>query len=442
MKYNSALDSYAKGPTAAARSEEEIRRRSEHERLLVGGAAPLGINTKSASPLPPHKTSTAQYLRSLRATRYGAQNVIRKLVIAKSDFDPDNPDFEVYNKLPRVVKCKWVQVKPTVDIMHDKAENKAHYCNLTSCGSVWSCPVCAERIQEVRRQEVFKSVEWAKANGLQPVMVTLTTPHYEHQTCGELLKGLSKAHRYLVSGKRWVNFKKRIGFEGMIRSLETLYGDSGWHSHFHILWFVSPDTDLEDIKDYVLDRWESACQKQGLIPRGKLRAFRKHSVKVDVAHNSGEYLAKQDDEKHVSKWGVDREITKGMAKRSDGRLLHPFELATAWGEYGLEKCAYLFMEYIAAFKGKAQIFWTHGLKDRVGLNDVSDQDASEKESEEAEKVLSMESHAWSIVKTKGMRAQLLELVETLGVRAVEDWLRENRVNSVLSYNLPRKGWSD
>ena len=406
------------------------------------GEAVLGINTKSTSPYAPSKVPQAQYLRGLRANRYSLQNVIRKLVIAKSDFDPDNPDFEVYNKLPRVVKCKWVQVKPTVDIMHDKAENKAHYCNLTSCGSVWSCPVCAERIQEVRRQEIHQSVEWAKANGLQPVMVTLTTPHYEHQTCDELLKGLSKAHKNLVSGKRWVNFKKKIGFEGMIRSLETLYGDSGWHSHFHVLWFVSADTDLDDITKYVLDRWERACDKQGLIPRGKLRAFRKHSVKVQVARNSGEYLAKQDSEEYLVKWGVDKEIAKGLAKRSSTGLLHPFELAAAWGEHGIARAGELFMEYISAFKGKAQIFWSRGLKDKSGVNDVSDQEASEKESEEAEKVLSMENHAWGIVKTKNMRSQLLDFVETLGVRTVEDWLRENRVNSVLSYNLPRKGWSD
>lgn len=434
MEYNSeaCMDTKFGAPLPCASASAEPQ----------GPEAPLGINTKSTSPYAPSKAPQAQYLRGLRASRYSLQNVIRKLVIAKSDFDPDNPDFEVYNKLPRVVKCKWVQVKPTVDIMHDKAENKAHYCNLTSCGSVWSCPVCAERIQEVRRQEIHKSVEWAQENGLQPVMVTLTTPHYEHQTCDELLKGLSKAHKNLVSGKRWVNFKKKIGFEGMIRSLETLYGDSGWHSHFHILWFVSADADLDDITRYVLDRWESACDKQGLIPRGKRRAFRKHSVKVQLAHNSGDYLAKQDSEKYLVKWGVDKEIAKGLAKGSRTGSLHPFELAAAWAEHGIARAGELFMEYIAAFKGKAQIFWSRGLKDKSGVNDVSDQEASEKESEEAEKVLSMENHAWGIVKTKNMRSQLLDFVETLGVRVVEDWLRENRVNSVLSYNLPRKGWSD
>ena len=420
-----------------ARSEEENRRHSEHVRLSDGGEAPLGINTKSASPLDPSTTPQAQYLRGLRKIRYRLQNSIRKLVIAKSpDFDPDNPDFDEYNKLPRVVKCKWTQVKPTVDINHDIAKNKAHYSNLTTCGSVWSCPICAERIQEQRRQEIHTAIEWAKDQGFQPIMLTLTTPHYEHQACADLLKKLRDSHKYLVSGKRWVAFKEKIGFQGMIRSLETLYGSSGWHSHFHILWFVGPDISTSEVQDFVLDRWEKACQKNNLIPKGKLKAFRKHSVSVQEAHNSGDYIAKMDDSKNVITWGADREIAKGLAK-GRSKSLHPFQLALAWQEHGVDKAALLFMEYIAAFKGKAQIFWTHGLKDRVGLNEVSDQEASERDSEESEKVLTLETWSWQFIKSKDLRAYVLSLVETKGPDSVEDLLRENGLNSVLSHEFYR-----
>jgi len=402
------------------------------------GEAALGINTKSASPQTPCKVPPAQRTRGLRDTRYALQTSIRRLVIAKSDFDPENPDLDVYNKLPRVTKCKWVRVKPTVDIKHAMAENKAHYCNLTTCGSVWTCPVCAHRVQEIRRQEIHRGVEWAKSVGLQPVMLTLTTPHYSHQSCADLLTRLSAAHKYLVSGKAWVNFKNSVGYQGMIRSLETLYGKSGWHSHFHVLWFVDASADLDSIADFVLTRWEKACQKQKLIPKGKLRAFRSHSVKVSLAHNSGEYLAKQDDEKYMVRWGADREIAKGNSKtyREKSGLLHPFELAGFWAEHGDPKAADLFMEYLEAFKGKAQIFWTQGLKIRAGINEVSDKEAAEAEYEDSVKVMSLESFAWDLVRSKGMRSKVLTMIESGGVEDVENWLRFHGMNSVLSHEMP------
>ncbi len=428
--------------------------------------APLGTNAKSASPQHPisvplahgscgfqgyekgSKTSNeGRFLGNntksspppLRKIRYALQDAIRKLVLSRSDFDPDNPDFEVYNKLPRVVKCKRTRVKDTVDIYHSPSEGKAHYQNLHTCASVWSCPVCAERIQEQRRQEIHQAIEWAQSEGLMPVMVTLTTPHYVHQGCKVLLDGISKAHKYLVSGKSWVNFKEQIGFQAMIRSLETLYGGSGWHSHFHVLWFVDAKTSLEDINNYVSQRWESACHKQGLIPKGKLRAFRQHAVKVTQANNSGDYLAKMDDRKHLVKWGADRELAKGNSKsyREKSGLQHPFELAGSWSENADSKSADLFMEYISAFKGKAQIFWTRGLKKRVGIGEVSDQEASEVEANDSEKVLSLDFHSWDFVLKKKMRAQVLDMVELFGPSRVEDWLRSHGLSAVLSHLMPR-----
>lgn len=428
MEYNNGTSQIAKG--AVARSALCGCAACE------GAEAPLGINAKSASPLTPSETPESQRIRGLRDVRYTLQTSIRNLIIQKSDFDPGKPDLDVWKKLPRVTKCKWVRVKPTVDINHAKADNKAHYCNLTTCGSVWSCPVCAHRVQEVRRQEIHTAVEWAKSKDLVPVMLTLTTPHYSHQTCSDLLTRLSSAHRYLVSGKSWVNFKNRIGFQGMIRSLETLYGKSGWHSHFHILWFVSPEMSLDEINDYVLARWEKACQKQNLIPKGKLRSFRKHSVKVTEAHNSGDYLAKQDNEKYLVKWGVDREISKGLSKQSRNGLLHPFNLVDLWETHGIPEYADLFLEYIRAFKGKAQIFWSHGLKKLCGVTDKSDEEAAEQEYEESQKVMSLESFAWDLIRSKKMRSKILTMIETTGPDSVEDWLRTHGMNSVLSYEVP------
>lgn len=406
-----------------------------------GAAAPRYKHEICVSP-DNAKTTTAQYLRGLRDDRYSLQTSIRKLFIAKSDFDPLNPDFDTYNKLSRVVKCKWVQVKRSVDVYHDESKGKAHYKNLTTCGSVWTCPVCAERIQETRRQEIATALDWAKVNGLKPVMITLTAPHYDHQTCKDLLERVSAAHKYLCSGSGWKSFKKEIGFQGMIRSLETLHGDSGWHSHFHIVWLVSEQQPIDTITDFVKKRWEAACKIQNLIPKGKTRAFREHSVKVTSATVTGDYLAKQDDGEYLKvTWGADKELSKGQHKNSRG-LLHPFQLAAGWSEWGDDKLADLFVEYASAFKGKAQIFWSAGLKDKCGLKNKSDKEAAETESVEAEKVLSLDSHSWGFVKERSMRSKLLTMVETRGPDSVQDWLELNGYASIPTHLIPDQDWGE
>ena len=138
-------------------------------------------------------------------------------------------------------------------------------------------------------------------------MVTLTVPHYEHQSCSELLGLMRKALTYFRSGKRFQKFKADIGYEGLIRGFETLYGNNGWHHHTHELWFVDKQADAEEIKTFLLNRWEQACNKYDLIPRRKVRAFREHAVDIWNNASESDYLAKQDDETNL-KWSADREI--------------------------------------------------------------------------------------------------------------------------------------
>ena len=44
--------------------------------------------------------------------------------------------------------------------------NKAFYQGLMSCGGIWTCPVCAAKISERRRQELKQAIEAAQALGL------------------------------------------------------------------------------------------------------------------------------------------------------------------------------------------------------------------------------------------------------------------------------------
>lgn len=390
----------------------------------------LGIYTKSNSLGHTTNTTPAQYLRGLRAERYAAQNSIKRLFVSRGGFDQTFMTLANYNELPRVVKCHSVRIQPTVDIKKHPDHDRAFYSGLAVCGSVWDCPVCSARILEKRREEIALAVNWAYDNGFKVVMVTLTTPHYSYQTCEDLLSRFSKALTYLKTGVTWQKFKTANAWQGSIRGLETLYGANGWHNHTHELWIVSKNLDSKDLKTKVLDRWYRACDRLGLIPKGKKKAFMDHSVDVIDNASASDYLAKHDDKKNLS-WGVDKELTKPLSKASK-ELLHPFQLADMCSQ-GVKKAGDLFAEYSKAFKGKSAVFWSRGLKQKIGIIEKEDEELAKQETEKIEVLLSMEFHAWQVVKEEKARALLLDYAELGGADKVEEWLRLFKVSSVPVY---------
>lgn len=396
----------------------------------TSGDAALGIYTKSNSLGHTPTTTPAQYLRGLRAERYAAQNSIKRLFVSRGGFDHTVMTLANYNQLPRVVKCHSVRIQPTVDIKKNPDHDRAFYSGLAVCGSVWDCPVCSARILEKRREEIALAVNWAYENGFKVVMVTLTTPHYSYQTCEDLLSRFSKALTYLKTGVTWQNFKKANAWQGSIRGLETLYGANGWHNHTHELWIVSKNLDSKELKTKVLERWHRACDRLGLIPKGKKKAFMDHSVDVIDNASASDYLAKHDDKKNL-KWGVDKELTKPLSKASK-ELLHPFQLADM-NSQGIKKAGDLFAEYSKAFKGKSAVFWSRGLKQKIGILEKEDEELAKQETEKIEVLISLEFHAWQVVKEEKARALLLDHAELGGADKVEDWLRIHRVSSVPVY---------
>ena len=82
-----------------------------------------------------------------------------------------------------------------VKVLFNPVREKAHYGNLITCGSVWTCPVCSARISEQRRQELkLAMTNWRKQVG-SVYLLTLTNPHY----CGDNLKQLLEGQRRLLN---------------------------------------------------------------------------------------------------------------------------------------------------------------------------------------------------------------------------------------------------
>jgi hypothetical protein len=382
---------------------------TQSERHAEEGA--LGIYTKYSSP-PPAKP------RESRQNRYRLQGTARQIAIAEGQAE----NLEFPHDYHRVAKCKWTRVLPEVRVKLDS--DSAFYSGLTACGSVWACPVCSAKVQQARRDEIAHLIAWAKENGKQAVMVTFTHPHKVSHSLEDQLKSQADALRRFRSGKAWQKFKNRIGFVGMVRTLEVTYGRNGWHPHTHELWIVDAETQPADVKIYVQNRWLSSCQKAGLVPPGKEQDFLFHAVNYHFDADSSDYLAKQDDD---SNWSIAEEMTLSSMKKG-GNTVHPFALLQ-WASEGDRRASRLFLEYMQGMHGKRQVHWSRGLKELTGVNTLTDEEAAELEEQTAKTVAVLEMFAWKFICTSGSRSHVLDLAETGGSAAIAQWLSSHGYDS-------------
>jgi len=371
-------------------------------------AIPLGNNTKS-SPTPLAS-------RELRAERYMYQGIARLLIGQQGRADGMLYPLEWH----RTGKCCHVRVRPNVGISKSKQYGKAFYTGLSRCGSVWGCPVCAVKVQQRRRLEIAQGIEWAYASGYKCVMVTLTFPHYAFQQLDDLILRQRDALRRLRKGRVWDVFKADIDYQGLIRSLELTYGDNGWHPHTHELWIVRADADADEMRATILHQWELACRGAGLLEGPTPPAFLIRSVDIHDNASTGDYLAKQDDSKH---WGADREMSGAATKEAKKKGTHPFGFLRQYAE-GDKDAGARFIQYIDTVTKRRcrQVYWSPGLKGRVGVDEVSDEAIAEREEDRADDLGQLTPDEWSVVIAAEGKARVLDLAEDGGITAVRDWI--------------------
>ena len=419
--------------------------RAQNEPALGGPPGRPSEEYAKSSP-PPSSQGKSYDPRMVRAERYMLLAEARGLLYTEGL----RQKLLYANQIHATTKCRYITRGGDLRVMQSKEHGNAFYADLVTCGSVWSCPVCSALIQERRRVELEHAINWAYENDLQPVMVTLTSPHKSWHTMKELLIQQAEALGCLRKGAAYDRFKTRIGYEGMIRGLETKYGENGWHNHTHELMFVSKGAiadsrdksaleieakvrgcsaedlqGLPDIKSEILKRWETACRKVGLLDDSKVAAFREHAVDVKGWCSASDYLAKQDDARN---WGIDREMAKANNKTSTGgrKGLHPFGLLANAAE-GDQQAGYRFVEYSLAIRGRAQLFWSRGLKAKVGITDKSDEELAIEDQDKASCLGRLEQADWAVIRAApGAMAKLLDIAQDGGwsaVRAYVDGLK-------------------
>ena len=313
----------------------------------------------------------------------------------------------------RVCKCGKVPTSGKVEAsVHDKT-GKAHYSGLQSCGSVWTCPVCSSKISERRRLEVSKGISQAHNMGWESLLVTLTFPHSRNDNLKELLRKQSLASRLFKERAAYKRMRKEYGIKGTIRALETTHSNAnGWHPHVHELWFVDHGFSIAKLRQQLHQAWSNACVGAGL-------EYPSLANGVDV--RAGDFAAD-----YVSKWGMDYEIAKAHVKKGKkGASKSPFQLLVDY-EQGDMQAGALFREYAEAFKGKRQLVWSKGLKKLFGIEQKTDKEVLEEQTEKSTRKIIIHYADWMTIVKHKAQAYVLTLLELRSKREVYQFISELR----------------
>jgi hypothetical protein len=276
---------------------------------------------------------------------------------------------------------------------------------------VWACPICAAKISERRREELREAMEAARAQGLHCYLLTLTHPHGRGDALADLVQAEQDAMGRFLKVRATQAVFSRIGRIGQVRAWEVTHGrrrevSHGWHPHFHLLLFCESRlsaADRAEVQGALYQQWALACERAGLQ-----RPREGYGCRLDDGARAAEYVSKWGTE---DGWGLASELTKGHIKRAGQHGETPFDLLRALlADDGDRQAAWLFKEFAAAFRGKAQLVWARGLRDRLGLGaSASDAEIAAEQREDAVVLALLVADAWRAVVRYGAQGELCEL---------------------------------
>lgn len=357
----------------------------------VGRGGALGIYTELQSGALPEPVSPLEK----RVERYALQSVARALLPGE-----------------RVAVCHRLLIagRSTVDVMQAAQSSRVYFANLVSCGSAWVCPVCSAKISETRRAELREALAVA---GVAVTMLTVTLQHHKGERLADVLGVLREGWKRTKAGRGWQGIKSRFALFGYVTALEVTHGGAGWHPHLHVLlWGERALSEVEraELQAEVAGRFGGYVAALG----GYVSRF--HGVEVSSPEAARDYAVK---------WGLAEEVSKTASKAGGGR--NPWQLLRSVLE-GDAAAGALFSEYAAAMRGRHQLQWSRGLRERLGFGAVlPDDEAAAEVAGEADTLLAaIPLVGWKVILANGERGALLRAA-TAGAESLRVWLAERGI---------------
>lgn len=331
--------------------------------------------------------------------------------------------YDIRRRAHRVYRTAGLDTRLTICGHHDdlygfvpvssrNGSLSAHYGHILRCGSVWACPVCGSKIRSERNDEVAEGLRhWLDMSDNHAIaFMTTTIGHDRGETAEAVVRRLAHtpnrkkgeteadhagAWRRFTRSQAWTGskrngvagFKNEAGIAGYIVVLEATYGLNGWHFHRHTILVLDRVWTIEELDRYrrtLAPVWVAAAEAAGGY------ADEIHGFDLSLCEypdQIGNYLVKPPAE------ALAGEITRGDYKgHSVG--LNPWDLLDSETEavarkkeaLGLDeaRCAALWLEYVAATKGRHFLDWSKGLRDLLALGEErTDGEIAEADDDEA-----------------------------------------------------------
>lgn len=323
------------------------------------------------------------------------------------------------SKLDRLWKCgRYLRDPAGTDIA--VKNGSAYFTGLTTCGSVWACPVCSARIRQRRALEIETAVLQHLQSGGGVGFLTLTLPHQRDDELAQLLGVVQGAWKGTQQSRGVRALGAELELSGRIRSTEITYGAwHGWHPHLHVLLLTDRDTcesAWEHARGIFSRAWAHAVVRLGADRPGE-------DVGVTLARveraEIGQYLAKVQDH-YGEPSSLGREMARGDVKRGRKRSRTPFELAEA-AVQGVVPELPLWWTYEQATKGRRAIEWSRGLKARFDVAEVADEDLAAADVD-GDRVVRVDGEQWGLLLRSRSETHVLDLVEQGGQPAAHAFL--------------------
>jgi len=262
---------------------------------------------------------------------------------------------------------------PDLDVPVVSDGKKHSFKNVTVCGSVWSCPVCAYKIQSVRTNQMISAMKKNRELGGSCIFATLTFPHTRADILEKMLICFTKS---LSTMKGKVAFRRAcdsLGIHSKVRSLEVTWGrKNGWHPHSHEVYFsdrILTVSEIKNLESKIFEQWVIACKKSGLG-----EPSRRYGIDIRYMKSS------DDDEKigsYMCKFSHEVVMSGSKYARQKDRYT-PFSMLQALNERYSYELANRFREYSVVFKGRRQLFGLSELLKKFDIEDCNEIEAAER----------------------------------------------------------------
>lgn len=292
-----------------------------------------------------------------------------------------------------------------IKVMRSPDGKSSHFSGCMVCSSVWTCPVCAERVANERRKELEHALNTWQGGFL---LVTFTISHSIDESCQAVVDRFDCAARSFKSGRAFQDIKSQFGVRYTVRNREATDGENGYHVHGHEIWFLEhalTDERLETLKNLLKERWARQAELAGgwaSLANG-LDVVKSDSEIYDYVAKFGKLPKNRDDAPLASS-----ELTHSHTKaaRKDGKSM--WQLLEEYDQ-GNKRSGARFAEYAMAFKGKKQLIWSRGLRDAVGLNDELTDDEIAETEDQGQVWAEISIQTWRKVVEFGHRSLILKI---------------------------------